>query len=107
MSSTTTNGIAQTHHKTSAKRKPEESLLVSNYNFTVVFTPAEEGGYTVTCPVLPGLVTEGDTLREAREMAREAITGYLEVLMKHGQPLPEKKSRVRTEQIEIKVMAAA
>ena len=36
-----------------------------SYDFTVLFEPAEEGGYVVTCPALPGLVTEGDTLEEA------------------------------------------
>ncbi|HEY7181565.1 MAG TPA: type II toxin-antitoxin system HicB family antitoxin [Blastocatellia bacterium] len=58
-------------------------MRVHNYNFTIIFAPAEEGGYVVTCPALPGLVTEGDNLREARKMAREAITGYIEVLIKH------------------------
>jgi len=66
----------------------------------------EEGGYIVTCLSLPGLVTEGDNLREARRMAREAITGYIEVLIKHGQPVPE-DSRIRAEQIGIDVLAAA
>lgn len=49
-------------------------------NYTVLMTPDETGGYTVTCPALPGLVTEGDTLEEAREMAADAIRGYLESL---------------------------
>ncbi len=35
------------------------------YTFTMVFEPAEEGGYVLMCPALPGLVTEGDTLDEA------------------------------------------
>jgi antitoxin HicB len=48
-------------------------------NFTVVITPDVTGGYVVTCPALPGLVTEGDTLEEARAMARDAIQGYLKV----------------------------
>ncbi len=58
------------------------------YNYTVIFTPAEEGGYVVTCPALPGLVTEGDTLEEAREMATDAIQGYLESLAIDGLPAP-------------------
>lgn len=62
---------------------------MSERSYTVLFEPAEEGGYVVTCPALPGLVTEGDTLDEAREMARDAIRGYLESLQKDGQPLPE------------------
>ena len=35
------------------------------YSLTMLFEPAEEGGYVVTCPALPGLVTEGDTMEEA------------------------------------------
>lgn len=58
------------------------------FRYSVLFEPAEEGGYVVTCPALPGVVTEGDTLDEAREMAAEAIRGYLEVLAKDGVAFP-------------------
>lgn len=34
---------------------------MAEYRYTVLFEPAEEGGFVVTCPALPGLVTEGDT----------------------------------------------
>lgn len=61
------------------------------YNYTVLFEPAEEGGYVVTCPALPGLVTEGNTLDEARAMAADAIHEYLESLRKDGQPIPPDK----------------
>jgi predicted RNase H-like HicB family nuclease len=72
------------------KRKSRSSTreTVSEYSFTVLFEPAAEGGYVVTCPALPGLVTEGDTLEEARNMARDAIRGYLESLRKDGAPGP-------------------
>jgi antitoxin HicB len=58
------------------------------YRYTVLFEPAEEGGYVVTVPALPGLVTEGDTRPEAREMAKDAIRGYLESLLKDGRTIP-------------------
>lgn len=58
------------------------------YQYTVVYEPAEEGGFVVTVPALPGLVTEGDTLDEARVMAKDAIRGYLESLMKDQLPIP-------------------
>lgn len=51
-------------------------------NYKLILMPDEAGGYVVTCPALPGLVTEGDTLEEAREMATDAIRGYLESLQK-------------------------
>lgn len=54
----------------------------------MLFEPAEEGGYVVTCPALPGLVSEGDTYEEAHERAVEAIGGYLESLQKDGLPIP-------------------
>jgi len=47
----------------------------------------------VTCPALPGLVTDGNTntLDEARAMAADAIRAYLESLRKDGQPIPPDK----------------
>jgi predicted RNase H-like HicB family nuclease len=58
------------------------------YAYTVLFEPAEEGGYVGTCPALPGLVTEGDTLDEARSMALDAIRAHLESLRKDHLPVP-------------------
>ena len=70
------------------------------YAFTMLFEPAEEGGYVVTCPALPGLVTEGDTMEEARRMAEDALRGYLETLVEDGVPIPSDKLPL-TESIEI------
>ncbi len=67
------------------------------YHYTVLFEPAEEGGFVATCPALPGLVTEGDTLQEAREMAQDAIRAYLESLHKDHLPFPEDRSPVQEE----------
>ena len=47
-------------------------------NLKVVLEPAEEGGYTVFVPSLPGCISEGDTKKEAIENIREAIELYLE-----------------------------
>ena len=63
-------------------------MQTREYSYTVLFEPAEEGGYVVTVPALPGCVTEGETLEEARAMAHEAILGYLESLQKNGEPIP-------------------
>jgi len=59
-----------------------------SYSFTMLFEPAEEGGYVVTCPALPGLVTEGNTMEEARSMAEDALRLYLETLIEDGMPIP-------------------
>jgi len=70
------------------------------YTFTMLVEPAEEGGYVVTCPALPGLVTEGDTLEEARQMAEDALRGYLESLREDGLSIPPDKAPI-TEPVEI------
>ena len=57
--------------------------------YTFVFSPEPEGGYTVTCPALPGLVTYGETLEEARRMARDAMEGLIEVMLEKGEAIPE------------------
>ncbi len=53
------------------------------YQYETIFDP-NGAGYTVTVPKLPGLVTEGDNLKEAREMAKDAIRCYLESLLKEN-----------------------
>ena len=70
-----------------------KKLATHEYRYTVLFEPAEEGGYVVTCPALPGLVTEGDTLEEARAMAADAIRGYLESLAKDRLPYPPERPK--------------
>lgn len=60
----------------------------SNGHFNVVFRPEPEGGFTVIVPALPGCVTHGRTLAEAKKMAKDAIAGYIESLKKHKEPIP-------------------
>ena len=57
--------------------------------YTYVFNPELEGGYTVTCPALPGLATYGETLDEERRMACDAMVGLIEVMLERGEPIPE------------------
>ena len=54
------------------------------HTFTVIFTPEAEGGFTVTVPSLPGCVSYGNNLVEARSMISEAVQAYLESLEKHS-----------------------
>ncbi len=49
--------------------------------FKVVVTPdPEDGGFTVSCPALPGCHSEGESLEEALENIRDAIAGCVAVL---------------------------
>jgi predicted RNase H-like HicB family nuclease len=52
-------------------KKPTQ-YTVTDGKMVLVLEVAEEGGFTVTAPFIPGLVTEADTLEEAFEMARDA-----------------------------------
>jgi antitoxin HicB len=69
-----------------ARRKP---TAAAEHTYNILLQPEPEGGYTVTCPSLPGLVTYGETLEEARAMAVEAIEAYLESLQVEDEPIPE------------------
>ncbi len=57
--------------------------------YKVIFEPAEEGGYTVYVPSLPGCISEGDTYDSALANIKSAITLYLETLIEGGKPIPE------------------
>ena len=70
---------------------------MTEHQYSVIYTPAEEGGYVVTCPALPGVVTEGDSLEEARTMAQEAVRAYLESLQKDGLPISADKPSLKEE----------
>lgn len=58
------------------------------YRIPLVFDPQPEGGFTVTSPVLPELVTEGDTLAEAFANAQDALATVVELYADEGRQLP-------------------
>lgn len=81
-----------------AKRKVAKVL-----KYTAVFEPAEEGGYVVTVPALPGCITEGDTFEEATAMAKDAIEGYLSVLKEEGQKVPTETEDVIVTKVAVPI----
>jgi antitoxin HicB len=62
--------------------------VASNLDFTVVLEPQPGGGFTVSVPALPEVVTEGESEAEALKMAEEAIRAVLEYRRDHGMPIP-------------------
>ncbi len=58
------------------------------FRYNIIFRPEPEGGFTVIIPSLPGCVTYGKNLSEAKKMAVDAIKGYIVSLKKHGEPIP-------------------
>ncbi len=58
-------------------------------NFKVFLQPEEEGGYSVSCPALPGCHSQGDSLDEALANIKEAIELTLEDMRAQGEPIPD------------------
>jgi len=56
--------------------------------YNVIFRAEPEGGFTVIVPSLPGCISYGKDLGEAREMAIDAIQGYIESMRKNEEPVP-------------------
>jgi len=68
--------------------------LVAEHGYTTIFEPLPEGGFSVIVPAIPEICTYGDSLEEAREMARDAIRCYLESAIKTGEPIPDDSAQV-------------
>ena len=60
-----------------------------DYKVPLLLTPQAEGGYTVTSPLLPELVTEGDSTAEALENVKDALAAVIEIYQDQGRPLPQ------------------
>ena len=58
------------------------------YKVPLVLSPQPEGGFTVTSPVLPELLTEGDTISEALANVQDAVAAVIEIYQDLGRPLP-------------------
>jgi predicted RNase H-like HicB family nuclease len=70
--------------------------MTKNVNYNVVFTPEQEGGYTVTVPALPGCVSYGENLAQARKMAKEAILLYIDSAKDINKNIPPKDDSLVT-----------
>jgi antitoxin HicB len=71
-----------------AQRRRTNRKVTAEHGYTVVYEELLEGGYHVIVPALPGIVTYGRTLEEAREMATDAIRCHLRALLKDGEEIP-------------------
>lgn len=58
------------------------------YKLPLVLEPQPEGGYTITCPLLPELITEADTLADVGPNVSDALAVVLEIYEDEGRPLP-------------------
>lgn len=72
-----------------------------DYRYTVILHPAEEGGFWVDVPALPGVFTQGETEAEALAMAEDAIRTHIEGLRSDGEPVPTETQPPRLAQVRI------
>ena len=78
------------------------------YKIPLVLAPQPKGGYTVTSPVLPELVTEADTMDEVVDHVRDAIEAVMEIYEDLGKPLPENlRQDSQTDPIRFECLVAA
>ena len=70
-------------------------------SYKVVLEPAEEGGYTVHVPSLPGCISEGDTYEDALKKIKEAIMGWIEVSKKFGDEIPPSDVIIDTVEVSV------
>ena len=58
------------------------------FKIPLVLEPQKEGGWTVTSPILPELVTEVDDLKQLNEIVRDAIIAVMELYEDTGKEFP-------------------
>jgi predicted RNase H-like HicB family nuclease len=56
--------------------------------YRVLIEQDEDGVFVAECPSLPGCVSQGATRDEAVTNIKDAISGYLESLRQHNEPIP-------------------
>lgn len=59
------------------------------FTYKIFLQKEEEGGFTVIVPALPGCITFGENLEEAKIMAKEAVELYIEELKERGETIPD------------------
>jgi antitoxin HicB len=69
--------------------------MIKERGYEIVLQPEPKGGFSVFVPVIPSVATQGETIEEATEMAKEAIEAYLEVMGEDD--LPSHRSSVQLE----------
>ena len=60
------------------------TTIIKVLNYYILLRKEPKGGYTIIVPSLPGCVTYGDAIEEAKEMAKEAIELYIENLKENS-----------------------
>lgn len=71
-------------------------------SYTIHLEDDGDGGFIVTVPTLPGAITFGQTIEEAKANAAEAILCHLEGMLADGEPIPTENLPIQ-ERLELEV----
>ena len=65
------------------------------YRYLALFEPCPElpGSYTVTFPDVPGAITQGEGIADAKAMAQDALEIMLDDYVEEGKDLPKAKTK--------------
>lgn len=69
--------------------------------FMAIFEHGEDGWWVATCPEVPGAITQGETIEEARVNLKDAIELVLEVMRQDAERELEGKEGVIRETLEV------
>jgi predicted RNase H-like HicB family nuclease len=58
-------------------------------DYVAIIHKDRDSDFGVSFPDFPGCITAGRTLEEAKDMAREALTGHIAVMRDGGDPVPD------------------
>lgn len=72
---------------------------MKHFQYPVLLTPAEEGGYVVTCRDLPQLITQGEDESDALAQAADAMDEVFATYMIQGLDFPEPSKARRRERL--------
>lgn len=85
-------------------RSPPKGVAMKFYTFEIVVEKeAEDDGYLAYSPTLPGCLSNGKTIEDAKRNIREAIQQHLQFLLAQGQFIPQNEKLVHVEELTMAV----
>ncbi len=73
--------------------KPTSSVSIDQYVASALkraeYIRNDNGTWTIKISILPGLITFGETKKEAKEMAEDAVRGWIEIAKQFRDEIPE------------------
>jgi antitoxin HicB len=81
-------------------------MATRNYTFPIIIEKEpEDPGYFAHSPLLPGCYSDGLTIEETRENMREAVQLHVEMLLEHGDSIPQAEDVVLVEEMTLGIPA--